>query len=118
MNKLVRVLALWANKPRYYGELSILFNRAGQNSDNLTSVARATRMPGTYSLVWDGLNEQKMPAGMDSYKIVVETNQEGGSYAKQGGTIICGDSSAELKLPGTVNFEPVLVQYGPKSTLA
>jgi thiamine biosynthesis lipoprotein len=114
-NKLVRVMALWANEPRYYGELSILYNRAGRDPKSLLPIARATRPAGTYGLVWDGVDEQRMPVPMNSYKIVVEASQEGGSYTKQSGVIVCGESPAELKLSGTVNFDPVTIQYGPKS---
>jgi hypothetical protein len=60
-SKLVRVLAFWANEPRYYGELSILFNRAGRKPDRLHALARATRLPGRYDLVWDGLDDQRAP---------------------------------------------------------
>jgi len=59
-----------------------------------------------------------MPVPRDSYKIVVEVSQEGGIYTKQSGVIVCGDNPSELKLSGTVNFDPVTVQYGPKSNLA
>ena len=117
-SKLVRIMALWANEPRYYGELSILFNRAGRDPRALMPIARATRPAGTYGLVWDGLDEQRMPVAMDSYKIVVEASQEGGSYTKQSGVIVCGESPAELKLSGTVNFDPVTIQYGPKTAQA
>ena len=113
-NKLVRVLAFWANEPKYYGELSILFNRAGRNHDRLHTLARATRSPGKYDLVWDGLDDQRAPVPSGTYKIVVETNQEGGSYAKQSGVITCGDDPADLMLSGSVNVEPIAIRYGPK----
>jgi thiamine biosynthesis lipoprotein ApbE len=112
-SKLVRVLAFWANEPRYYGELSILFNRAGRKPDRLHALARATRLPGRYDLVWDGLDDQRAPVAPGQYKIIVETNQEGGSYAKQSGVIACGREPAEVMLPGSINAEPVAVRYGP-----
>lgn len=117
-NKLVRVLAFWANEPKYFGELSILYNRAGRRPDRLLALARATRAPGRYDLVWDGLDDQRAPVPAGSYRIVVETNQEGGSYAKQSGVIVCGDVPAEVMLPGSVNAEPVAVSYGPKARTA
>jgi thiamine biosynthesis lipoprotein len=113
-NKLVRVLAFWANEPKYYGELSILFNRAGRNPDRLHTLARATRSPGKYDLVWDGLDDQRAAVPAGPYKIVIETNQEGGSYAKQSGVITCGDDPADLMLSGSVNVEPIAIRYGPK----
>jgi hypothetical protein len=46
--------------------------------------------------------------------IVIETNQEYGNYTKQSGTLACESSPSELTLPGTSNFEPVPVRYGPR----
>jgi thiamine biosynthesis lipoprotein ApbE len=116
--KVVRVLAFWANKPQYYREMSGFYAALGRNQNLLYSLARATRRPGSYSLVWDGLDDQGKPVPPGTYKIVVETNQEHGDYAKQNGTIDCSDMPASLTLPATSNFEPVIVQYGPRQTRA
>jgi thiamine biosynthesis lipoprotein len=116
--KLVRVLAFWADKPRYYTELSSFFTVAGRNQNVLYSMARATRSPGSYQLLWDGLDEQHKPVPSGSYTIVVETNQEHGTYAKQDGAIDCAQAPATLSLPATANFEAVTIQYGPKQNRA
>jgi FAD:protein FMN transferase len=112
--QLVRVLAFWANKAKYYPELSAFLNMASRDQSLLYSTARATREPGTYRLEWDGLDDAHKPAPPGTYRIVVETNQEHGVYAKQAGTIVCGNSPANLTLPATANFEAVSVQYGAK----
>jgi len=64
--------------------------------------------------MWDGLDEEGKPVPLGTYRIMVETNQEHGTYAKQGGTISIGDSPASINLSATTNFDAVLVQYGPK----
>jgi thiamine biosynthesis lipoprotein ApbE len=116
--KVVRVLAFWANKPQYYREMSGFYAALGRNQNLLYSLARATRRPGSYTLVWDGLDDQGKPVPPGAYKIVVETNQEHGDYAKQAGTIDCSDMPASLTLPATSNFEPVVIQYGPRQNRA
>jgi thiamine biosynthesis lipoprotein len=116
--KVVRVLAFWANKPQYYREMSGFYAAMGRNQNLMYSLARATRRPGSYSLVWDGLDDQGKPVPPGTYKIVVETDQEHGDYAKQNGTIDCSDMPASLTLPATSNFEPVVVQYGPRQNRA
>jgi hypothetical protein len=78
------------------------------------AVTRATRSAGTYELVWDGLDTQRRPAAPGTYRIVVETDQEGGTYAKQSGIIELGDQPASITLPATANFGVVSVEYGPK----
>jgi thiamine biosynthesis lipoprotein len=112
--KLVRVLAFWANKSKYYAELSEFWTIAGRDQHLLYATARATREPGKYQLVWDGLDDARKPAPLGTYRIVVETNREHGVYAKQAGTIVCGDDPASLTLPATANFEAVNVQYARK----
>ena len=110
---LVRGLALWGNKSKYYGDLSALWGHLHGNFDQLRSVTRATRSPGKYELVWDGLDNNKKPVPLGTYRITVETNQEHGSYAKQSATIEIGGSPTTITLPATRNFDAVSVRYGP-----
>jgi len=112
--KLIRVLAFMANREQYYKELSTFFNVAVRNQVRLSTIARATRAPGNYQFVWDGMDEKKMPVPSGSYRVVIETNQEHGQYGKQAGVIECGDKPAEITLPATTNFEPVRIQFGPR----
>jgi thiamine biosynthesis lipoprotein ApbE len=112
--KLVRGLALWGTKSKYHPDLSALWTLLQGNTKQLKSVTRATRSAGKYDLMWDGLDEARTPVPLGSYRIVVETNQENGTYAKQAGTISLGDSPASITLPATTNFEAVVVQYGPR----
>jgi thiamine biosynthesis lipoprotein ApbE len=113
-SRLVRILAFWANKAKYFSELSSFWNIAGKAQNLLYSTARATRDPGRYQLVWDGLDNDHKPAPRGTYRIVVETNQEHGVYAKQAGAIACDSSPANLTLSATANFQSVIIQYGPK----
>jgi thiamine biosynthesis lipoprotein len=112
--RLVRVLAFWASKAKYFQELSSFWNIASRDQNLLYSTARATREAGKYQLAWDGLDEAHKPVPAGTYRIVVETNQEHGVYAKQAGTIVCGNDPASLTLPASANFEAVSVQYGSK----
>ena len=112
--KLVRVLALWGSKSKYYPDLSTIWNLLHGQMDRFRSVTRATRPAGKYELVWDGLDNDNKPVPQGAYRITVETNQERGTYARQTGTIIVNESTASTTLPATTNFDQVLIQYGPK----
>jgi thiamine biosynthesis lipoprotein ApbE len=112
--KLVRILAFWGRESKYFWDLSTIWDLVGRNQKRLQSVTRATRPPGKYELVWDGLDEEGKPTPLGTYRIMVETNQEHGTYAKQGGTISIGDSPASITLSATTNFDAVSIQYGPK----
>lgn len=112
--RMVRSLALWGNKYKYYPDLSTAWNLTGGNQKPFHSVTRATRPAGKYELIWDGMDNENRPVPRGTYRITVETNQERGTYAKQTGTIVVGDSPASITLPPTANFDEVLVTYGPK----
>jgi thiamine biosynthesis lipoprotein len=112
-NKLVRVLAIWVGKSKYYSTLSTFWGVVGGNFKSFRPVTRATRSAGSYDLVWDGLDNDRKAVPLGSYRITVETNQEDGTYAKQVGTIDISDSPASTTLPATTNFGGVVVKYGP-----
>jgi FAD:protein FMN transferase len=111
---LVRVLAIWGETSKYWSDLSTLWSHTHGRFNQFRSVTRATRPAGKYELVWDGLDNDGKPVPLGSYRITVETNQEHGAYAKQSGTIDIGNSPTNITLPATTNFDPVLVQFGPK----
>jgi len=112
--KLVRILAVWGNKYKYYPDLSTAWSFLKRSDGQLRSVTRATRPAGKYELEWDGLDSERRPVPLGVYRITVETNQENGSYAKQAGMISLGDALATITLPATTNFDEVLVRYGPR----
>jgi len=47
---------------------------------------------------------------MGDYRIVIETNRYHGTYAKQSGKM----DPASAMLNGSTNFEPIMIQYGPR----
>src|SRR6516162_8696328 len=112
--KLVRMLALWGTKSKYYPELSTIWGLTHGIFSPFRSVTRATRPAGQYQLLWQGLDENNKPVPPGAYRITVETNQEHGTYAKESGTIVIGNGPASITLPATANFDQVLVQYGPR----
>jgi len=116
--KVVRVMAFWANKQDYFREMSTFYRAMGRNTNAMYNYARATRDPGKYFLIWDGMDDQRKPMPLGTYKIVVEADQEHGDYSKQTGTIVCAEQPATLTLSATSNFEPVVIQYGPRQNRA
>jgi FAD:protein FMN transferase len=112
--KLVRVLTVWGSKSKYYPDLTTAWNFLKSSQNQFKSVTRATRSPGRYDVVWQGLDNNNKPVPPGTYRITVETNQEHGTYARQSGTIVIGDSPATITLPATANFDTVTIQYGPK----
>jgi len=116
--KVVKVMAFWANKQEYFKEMGTFYRAMGRNTNLMYTVSRATRAPGSYFLIWDGLDDQRKPFPLGTYKIVVEADQEHGDYSKQSGTIVCAEQPATLTLSATSNFEPVVIRYGPRQNRA
>jgi len=114
--KLVRAIVLWGSKDKYKPELSSFWIITGGSKDLLYKVSKVTRLPGTYKIVWNGLDDNGKPVPKGNYRIVIETNRYHGTYAKQSGMIACNDIAATTTLSGTTNFESIIIQYGPKPT--
>jgi thiamine biosynthesis lipoprotein ApbE len=116
--KLVRALVLWGSKSQYFPELSSFWTIAGKDADLIYRTTRATRSPGQYKIVWNGLDNNAHPVPAGAYRIIVETNRYHGSYGKGIATIACGSEPASASLSANDNFGPVSIQYGPKPAQA
>ncbi len=113
---LVRMIAVWGASQRYLADLPAFWNLARQDQTLLYAFTRATRDPGRYKLVWDGLDDHGRVVSPGTYQIVVEVNQEHGYYGRQSGSIVCGDTPSSATLKETANFAPVAIHYGPRAT--
>ena len=69
----------WLNDlRRWYGAYSR--NAAALGSDRAQEVTGPTRIPGVYTLAWDGFNEAKVAVPHGNYYVCVEAAVEKGSY--------------------------------------
>jgi thiamine biosynthesis lipoprotein len=109
--KVVKTISVWTEKRRWLPDLYEWWKKAGSSGGG-ASVTRATRPPGRYQLRWDGLDDQGQPVGVGKYRIVVESNREHGSYAKESGVIECGANAATVKMRENGEFEAVELSYG------
>jgi thiamine biosynthesis lipoprotein ApbE len=116
--KLVRAIVLWGNKLQYHTELKDYWKITNGSKDIQYKVTRATRAPGSYRVVWNGLDDQGKPVPRGTYRIVIETNRWHGVYAKAVGTLACEGEPASVSTGGSENYEPIKIQYGPKPTQA
>lgn len=107
----VRTIALWVSKPRWIRDLDHWYH---SNQDtNWSAVARATRAPGKYRVLWDGLDDNGKPVPSGSYKIFVESNREHGNYALENATIECGSKKSSATTRENSEFEAVSIEFGP-----
>ena len=107
----VKTIALWVSKPRWIRDLDHWYH---SNQDtNWNAVARATRAPGKYRVVWDGLDDNGKAVPIGTYKIFVESNREHGNYALESATLECGSKKSSAATRDNSEFEAALIEFGP-----
>ena len=79
----VRTLALWANTGRgrrWLPDLRRFMRGQRASGGDLATVSSATRIPGRYSLAWDGRDDAGRPVEQGEYYLCVEAAREHGTY--------------------------------------
>jgi hypothetical protein len=85
----VRTLSVWVNTsgrgPRYIRELRRWFSMERSQEDAggpdlVATVSSATRLPGQYTVTWNGRDDRGTVVDQGSYRLVIEAAREHGSY--------------------------------------
>lgn len=79
----VRTLAVWYNKPRWLPDLKRWYSKNQSLIDDVTtrsSISSATRSPGSYTLTWNGLDDQGKTLAPGTYTVYIEAAREHGTY--------------------------------------
>lgn len=90
-------LAVWHEKDTWLKDIRQWWRKLGRAAEeNLDGVSGATRKPGTYTVEWDGKDQQGNPLPAGEYLINVEASREEGgrSYARE--NIQLGQSSRQV----------------------
>ena len=111
----VRTIAVWGNKQRYFPDLYDWSYGEKDRLDWAATIARATRPPGRHRVVWNGRDDSGHPVPRGTYTVSLEANREHGTYAKESGKIVCGDSPAGGLIKAGSEFEEAQLAYGPPS---
>ena len=123
----VRLLALWADR----GELKYLrdlndfwkfgWTLAGEGRDprGARSISKATRRPGRYRLLWDGLDDKGRALPQGKYVLRLDINRENGPpNSREGHTTVslpieCGAKAVTVTAKDQPELESVKAVYGP-----
>lgn len=127
--KRVRLLALWANgrELRYVRDLEAFWKEGWLGSGGaddpelLGATTRATRLPGHYTLTWDGQDDdgQRLPRGR--YRLRLEVAREHGPRVPRNGrtvaelTLECGAAPSRASAADQPELAGVSARYGPKA---
>ena len=113
--KLIRTLALWFNKPRWVPDLKAWNRKHGQKEykepTDLHSLGSATRPAGSYTLSWDGRNDDGELVNTGDYTIYVEAVREHGGYELIKQTLNCKRKGQKKEIKGAVELEGARFEY-------
>lgn len=112
--KTVRTLAVWGNSNKYLKDLNDWWKIGKDNSDLVKAVAKATRGPGKYELVWDGKDDKGNAVEQGTYMVRVEVHREYGQHLRQSGKIDCKTADAKLSLEKNAETDATSVVYAKK----
>ena len=110
---LVRVLMLAGEEARWQEENYVWHRRFGRKAGSLVgAVARPTRRPGAYTVVWDGLRDDGSAAGPGDYVLHFEAAREHGGHQYESLELSFGGEPFESDLAMGDELGAVTVRYG------
>jgi len=118
--KPVRTLSLWVNTsgrgPRYIRELKSWFladrdQQSAGGPDLVATVSSATRLPGRYSVTWDGRDESKKPVEQGTYRVFIEAAREHGTYGLMQQDMTFGSKPIAADLSGNTEIKGARLDY-------
>jgi thiamine biosynthesis lipoprotein len=113
--KTVRTMALWFNKARWLPDLKEWFHKNTDRYQNGTkdvfSISSATRPPGTYTIKWDGKNDDGEYVAPGNYTVYIEVAREHGTYQIMKQDITCKGKAQKFSLGGNAEVSSASVEY-------
>src|SRR6187402_262822 len=115
----VRTLALWFEKPRWLPDLKSWYRddqvrSMAEGSDLSKTVSSATRAPGTYTLKWDGKDNDGKLVQAGKYTICVEVTREHGTYEIQRQEMDFNAKPQQATLPAGTEMGALTLAYRKK----
>jgi len=112
----VRTLALWTEKPRWLSELREWY-REDQTRSNAQgtqlwqTISSATRPPGSYTLTWDGKDNEGKLVKAGTYTVCIEAAREHGGYDIERRELNFGSKPQQVALPAANELGAVTIDY-------
>lgn len=111
----VRTLALWFNKPRWLPDLKEWFHKNSDTYQNgpkdVYSISSATRPPGTYTIKWDGKNDDGEYLAPGNYTVYLEVAREHGTYQIMKQEITCKGKAQKFDLGSNAEVSAASMEY-------
>ena len=112
----VRTLALWTQKPRWISELKQWYRddqvrNMTEGTDISRTISSATRPAGSYTLKWDGKDNEGKPVKAGKYTICIEAAREHGGYDIQRQPLDFDGKVQQVTLPAAKELGAVKLDY-------
>ncbi|MGO4213521.1 DUF2271 domain-containing protein, partial [Terriglobus sp. YAF25] len=110
--------ALWFAKPRWLHELKQWYRddqmrNMAEGTDLTATLSSATRVPGAYTLRWDGKDNSGKQVKPGKYTVLIEAAREHGGYDLLRQEInLDGKTPAKFTLNGKAEVGTATVDYG------
>jgi hypothetical protein len=121
----VRTLILWAQAggpgPRWIPDLRRWYRgdqarRLVDDTDLVVTIARPTRMPGKYQVVWDGRDDLGQQLGAGQYTVSIEAAREHGTYQIIRKVVTLANEPLAEELKGNVEIKSASLAYRRKGS--
>lgn len=113
--KSVRTLAVWVQPgkgSRWHQDLRRWF---GTNSALIDTISSPTRMPGKYSLVWDGKSDKGALLEQGEYYVCIEAAREHGTYQLIREKLTFGSTPFKKALGGNIEIKEASLDFRAKA---
>jgi hypothetical protein len=116
----VRTLSAWVNTtgrgPRYIRELRKWFTaerdqESAGGPDLVATMSSATRLPGQYTVTWNGRDDRGNAVDQGTYRVFIEAAREHGSYQLMQQELTLGTKPVAADLPGNEEIGRARVDY-------
>lgn len=114
----VRNLALWYRKTNWIPDLRNWYRINGErfkaDKDNYASVTGATRNPGSYTVKWDGKDDQGNYVPQGKYTVIIETAKEHGTNEIIRQSLDLKKAPVKASNAGNVEVSAASFEFGKK----
>jgi hypothetical protein len=113
--KSVRTLAVWVQPgkgSRWHQDLRRWF---GSNSALVDTISSPTRMPGKYSLVWDGKSDKGALLEQGEYYVCIEAAREHGTYQLIREKLTFGNAGFKKEFKGNIEIKEASLEFRAKT---
>jgi len=112
----VRTIALWFKNPRWLNELKQWYRddqvrNLSEGTDISATVSSATRAPGSYTLKWDGKDNNGKLVKAGTYTVVIEAAREHGGHSLLRQEINFNGTATSKALPVSDELGAVQLDY-------